>query len=100
MSDYSQFMAEHVRIAILQQAATSPAYRTNSDMLFVILSGMGLSATRDQLRTQLAWLTEQGLVTTNEAMAGLVVGTLTERGLDVAEGRATVPGVRRPGPKG
>ncbi len=47
---------------------------------------------------QLAWLAEQGLVE-NDDMGGLVVATLTQRGADVAQGRVTVPGVKRPTPR-
>jgi Fe2+ or Zn2+ uptake regulation protein len=100
MTDYSQFMAEHVRIAILRMLDEAPAWQMNSSMLRDGLSAMGLGATGDQVRTQLAWLKEQGLLHLVEALPGLLVATATERGLDVAAGRATVPGVRRPSPKG
>jgi hypothetical protein len=63
------------------------------------LPEVGLTPTRDQIKTELAWLAEQQLVT-SEDHAGLVVATLTERGLDVAEGRTVVPGVQRPSPRG
>jgi hypothetical protein len=45
----------------------------------------------------LAWLAEQGLLTT-KATGDVVVATLLARGVDVAGGRATVPGVKRPLP--
>lgn len=44
------------------------------------------------------WLAEQGLVRTEELEAGVLVAAITERGLDVAGGRAVVPGVRRAPP--
>jgi len=49
------------------------------------------------LHTDLAWLEEQGLVICQQPRAGWIV-TLTSRGGDVAEGRASVPGVARPQP--
>jgi hypothetical protein len=53
-------------------------------------------ASRDQVAADLHWLAEQGLLTAEDHEAVLVV-TLSERGADVAAGRAIVPGVRRPG---
>ena len=44
-----------------------------------------------------AWLEEQGLVSC-EDLGGIIVVKITQRGLDVAEGRAVIPGVKRPGP--
>ena len=57
----------------------------------------GHEVSLDALRTDLAWLAEQALVEVEDG-AKVVFGTLTQRGLDVAEGRAKVPGVTRPGP--
>jgi hypothetical protein len=51
------------------------------------------------IRTQLFWLQEQCLVAL-EDVAGIYVATITQRGADVATGSATVPGVKRPGPRG
>lgn len=50
---------------------------------------------RDAVRNHLSWLQEQGLITIAD-VAGCYVGTLTARGQDAAEGRATVPGVKKP----
>jgi hypothetical protein len=50
------------------------------------------------VRSEIAWLAEQGLATSDELPGGLLVATLTERGSDVASGRASVPGVQRPNP--
>ena len=99
MSGYSTFLAEHVRLAILRVLDELSEFRSNSAFLRDAVSELGLSATHDQVRTQVAWLQEQGLVTTVEALRGVLTVTATERGLDVARGRATVPGVRRPSPK-
>ena len=100
MNDFAVFMTEHVRLALLRLLNEAPGYKANSSILTDFVLNMGLSATRDQVRTQLAWLREQGLVTTEEQLPGLLVATATERGLDVANALAHVPGVRRPAPKG
>lgn len=97
--DYSEHFSMHLRIAVLRVLASAPAWRANSSILCSAVDSLGLTATRDQIRGELAWLAEQRLVTTVDH-SGLVVATLTERGVDVAEGRAVVPGVQRPTPKG
>lgn len=88
------------RLAILRFLHEDPDYRLNDSLLASALEAIGHGASRDVLRTDLAWLMEQGLVTVEEVMRSLHVATLTERGADVATGRAVVPGVKRPSPKG
>jgi hypothetical protein len=51
------------------------------------------------VRTDIEWLGEQGLVTV-ELVVSIRIATLSMRGLDVAEGRAQAPGVKRPSPRG
>src|SRR5690606_41702375 len=51
------------------------------------------SSDLDRVRTDCAWLAEQGLMTLEADVA-----TLTERGSAAALGQITVPGVRRPLP--
>jgi hypothetical protein len=51
----------------------------------------------DRIRSELTWLEEQALVSL-VSDPPLMVATLTERGYDVAQGRATVPGVEKPHP--
>lgn len=98
MSDFADYLAEHVRLDILCLLAELPGYQANSHVLTEAVSQRGFDLTRDQMRTELAWLAEQRLVTTRAPAPGLVVASATERGLDVCAGRARVPGVRRPGP--
>lgn len=98
MSAYREHFAEHLRLTILRLLAEMPSFSANSSVITDAAHEMGLVATRDIVRTELAWLAEQGLISTREPAPGLVVATTTERGLDVAAGRAIVPGVQRPGP--
>lgn len=93
----SSVFQEHLRISILRLLSGAPAYRANSSILHGETTRFGLAASRDQVKTEMAWLAEQGLIVT-EDVGGMVVATLTERGLDVAEGRAVQPGVQRPSP--
>lgn len=94
---YRDLVSADVRLVLLRLLAELPAYEANSSVLREALERYGHRISRDQVHTELAWLSEQGLVTTRE-IASVVIATLTPRGLDVAHGRAFVPGVRRPGP--
>ncbi len=96
---YADHFAKHVRLAILRFLDTAPGCRANSSILHSIVDELGLSSTRDQVKTELSWLEEQRLVTLVD-LGHMLVATLTERGSDVATGRATVPGVQRPTPRG
>ncbi len=70
----------------------------NESVLQTCLDVFGHRLGRDAVRSHLAWLDEQGLCTTKD-VSGCLVATITGRGLDVAEGRSTVPGVKRPRPR-
>ncbi|MFQ5774021.1 MAG: ArsR family transcriptional regulator [Kiloniellaceae bacterium] len=96
--DYAAHVREHIRITVLRLLANGGGgYAANESVLSDAVNRFGFNVGRDLVRTEIAWLAEQGLVT-SEAVEGLLVATLTKRGLDVAVGRASVPGVRRPGP--
>lgn len=93
---FAEFLRRDIRLVILRLLAEMPAYRANSSVLTMALERFGHSVSRDQVRTELAWLQEQGLVQCEEADV-VVVATITERGVDVSRARVTVPGVARPG---
>lgn len=96
MNEFAQFLREDQRLVILRVLAELPSYKTNSSMLVTLLDRFGHTPTRDQVKTELLWLAEQALVTV-EDVSDILVATLTERGADVAKGRARVPGVKKPG---
>jgi len=79
-----------------------PGYTINEGVLSTALRPFGHDVSRDAMRTQLAWLSEQGLlkISTVDDAGSLQVAKITARGVDVAAGRAVVPGVRRPDPEG
>ncbi|RHW17187.1 ArsR family transcriptional regulator [Sphingomonas gilva] len=89
----------HLRLTLLRVLANAPSYCANSSILAEAVGMMGLRASRDQVRSELAWLREQRLVTIEEPSPALLVACITERGLDVSSGASTVPGVQRPSPK-
>ena len=90
---------EHLRLTLLRFLSGAQGYKANSSILHSAAEDFGLSASRDQIKTELAWLCEQGLVNCHD-LAGLTVASLTQRGLDVTAGRCTVPGVQRSSPVG
>ncbi|MGA5655250.1 ArsR family transcriptional regulator [Rahnella contaminans] len=67
----------------------------NESVLQSCLETYGHKVSRDETRTHMSWLAEQGLISL-EDVCGCLIGNLTGRGQDVAEGRTTVPGVKKP----
>jgi Fe2+ or Zn2+ uptake regulation protein len=94
---FHELMAAERRLEILQVLAESAEYTAHEGLLQAVLSRAGLPSSLDQLASELAWLEEQGLLQ-SEPFHGLIIAHLTPRGLDVATGRARVPGVQRPRP--
>lgn len=98
MNKFVHYLTAERRLVILRILAEMPVYRANSSVLHSMLADWALESSRDQVRTELRWLEEQQLLTIEEAGDGAVLlATLTERGADVAAGRARVDGVKRPG---
>jgi Fe2+ or Zn2+ uptake regulation protein len=98
--EYKKVFSEHLRITILRMLAEQPDYTLNDSMIRDIVPSYGFRPSRDFIRTQLAWLAEQGLVRMDTTKDGCCVVRLAERGEEVARGYATVPGVKRPFPGG
>ena len=97
MNKFADLVAEDQRLRILQLLDQAEGYDLSDRIVSDALAGIGHRPSTDKLRAELAWLEEQGLVTTH-TVGSIVVATATARGLDVAHGRARVPGVKRPGP--
>jgi hypothetical protein len=94
--NFAEYLRHDVRLVILRVLVELPAYRANSSVLTMALERFGHAATRDQVKSELRWLEEQGLLSIDD-IGAVLVATLTERGGDVARGRSKVPGVARPG---
>ena len=92
-----QLMQAHQRLVILRCLSEVPGYDLNESIIQDSLDLYGLDISRDALRTQLAWLDEQGCISLKE-LSGTQLATLNSRGLDVVNGRAKVPGIKRPRP--
>jgi hypothetical protein len=94
---YAEFEARDRRLVLLRALEAAAQYRANAFLLHRYCQSLGHAVSVDRLEQDLAWLAEQGLVTL-QSPDGVTVVTATARGLDVAAGRATVPGVARPAP--
>lgn len=92
---YSDAVSADQRLVILEALEQDSGYSHNEHVLRSMLEATGHHVSRDMLRSQLAWLEEQGLVTV--ALVGETrVAKLTGRGEDAARGNARIPGVARP----
>lgn len=97
--DYKDLRCEDERLVILRALQMDAgAYTANESILHDILGAFGHKVSRDRVKTQLAWLQEQGLVKLQDAY-GCLIATLTCRGIEVATGVVTTPGVKRPRPR-
>lgn len=93
---FKDHLIEDMRLVVLRSLSEMPQYRSNSSVLHSFITRYGHSFSRDQLRTQLHWLVEQGLIEIEDDLGNVLVVKLTERGDDVAHGRITTHGVKRP----
>ena len=96
--DFVTHWRKHLRITILRLLAAAPGYCLNESLLHGHLPRLSFSCTRDQVRTEISWLGQQGLVHV-ESEGDLLIASLSTAGLDVAEGRGTHPDVQRPSPR-
>ncbi len=94
---FAQFQEADRRLVILKGLEGAVQYRANAFLLRRFCDSLGHVVSADRLEADLQWLREMDLVTLDTS-TGVTVATLTARGLDVATGRATVPGVQRPQP--
>lgn len=95
---WERHLSEHRRLGMLRILDAAPGHSCNESLLHDAVLSLGVITTRDQIRTELTWLAEQGLVATTE-LGGLVIARITQRGMEVAKGLTTVPGVKRPSPE-
>lgn len=86
-----EILRKMTRFQILRMANKMPS-RTNSSILQSMLKQAGYTFTRDQVKSEIRWLEQQGLLEVEQIESVLVVG-ITERGEDVANGLAKVDGI-------
>lgn len=97
MSRLADIVSADRRLAILRILEGSAEYRANLYLVQRMLANIGHSASLDTVKTDMSWLAEQGLLEL-ESVGDVSIPQLLARGIDVACGRTTVPGVARPMP--
>ncbi|EPN2556395.1 ArsR family transcriptional regulator [Escherichia coli] len=95
----SDFITEDQRLVILRSLADYNG-ELGESVLQDCLDDYGHRVSRYTVHTHIAWLAEQGLVRKRTLVNGYFIAELTGRGQDVAEGRASVPGVKKPRARG
>lgn len=90
-----RLLTEHRRLAVLRHLEKSSEFTSNASILIDVVNGVGVGTNHDQMIAALAWLDEQELIEMVDH-GHLVVAVATARGADVATGRTTHPGVKRP----
>jgi hypothetical protein len=93
MSAAQRIVEQDRRRAMLAVLLVAPGFKFPVRAVRQGVEAMGYVLSLDLVRTDIAWLAEQGLV----EQADDVV-TLTDRGNDVVMGRVAQPGVKRPEP--
>lgn len=97
---YRDFITEDRRLAELRFLAEDNDYSLNDSVMQTALEQIGHSVSREVIWADFAYLEELGLIRVDKPLDGRVtVARLTPRGEDVARGRATVPGVKKPRPE-
>ncbi len=95
---YADVLTADRRLCILRLVSASPNWRVSAAPIAAALPQFGHAISHDTLTADLFWLDEQRLIDLSE-IGGLLVATGRQRGVDVANGVARHPGVRRPGPE-
>lgn len=96
MARYS-IQQEQRRLAVLQLLQKEPGYRLNDAIICDLLTQLGQASPLSLVRTELAWLEQNGQLTTQE-LPGCTVAILLEAGAETALGASMVPGIARPRP--
>lgn len=93
---FANFLAADRRLSILRVLQEMPGCRCNHIVMQAALAALGHDVSRDTVAADAVWLDGQRLLDARETESGVLVMTLLGYGADVAAGRTTVPGVRRP----
>ena len=93
---YKERLRENLRRVVLDLLEQAAGYDLSADMIMLGLKEFAHHPSADQLKTELNWLAEQGYLNVDERGFGVLAAKLTQRGADVTQGRAAVPGVAKP----
>ena len=93
-----QLMRADARRAILQALAQDRGYSLNHAILRAAVDrATAITLEEGEVREHLSWLEDRGAVTTEE-VPPFTLAKLTDYGLSLARGHATLDGVSRPTP--
>lgn len=95
---YAKEVSRHRRLTILRFLSDSPEYTSNAALLQSVCAEFGIASTRDQIKTEILWLEQNGFVTSQDN-ADFIVATATQSGLEIASGLTKHPGIIRPRPE-
>lgn len=98
MSYLTTVVQPHLRLTILRALAQEPNRTCNDSTLVDVAKIYGIDRGRDLVRQEIRWLEGLGAVRVQE-VGGTLIVTALERGVDHAEGRVVLEGVRRPSPE-
>lgn len=96
--DYPQLLAQDRRLSILRLLNDSGG-GLNDSIAQSALDTLGLPSAREDIRDDFEWLAKAKLVVHEAVSPTLATVKITQRGVDVALGRARVEGVKRPSPE-
>ena len=85
-----------LRLIILRALADEANYSHNDSILTTIAQSFGVDRGRDFVRNEIRWLENIGAVSVRE-MGSVLIVTATQRGVDHAQRRIVIEGVKRPG---
>lgn len=90
---YFDAVMRDVRLSVLSILSQAPEGSMGIGLLDRVLDEMPSErVARDELEAQVAWLEREKLVTT-QRISGVTLVQITQRGIDVASGQLSVPGV-------
>lgn len=95
MNAFERHLAEDRRLCILRLLSDTGG-TANDSVLHTALEALGhRQRSRDDIRADIRFLIDAGLAV-DEWIGTVMVVTITKRGVEVAEGRVTVEGVKKP----
>lgn len=95
MSSFKEHLAQDRRLCILR-LLTETGGTANDSVLHTALEALGhRRQPRSAIRADIQFLAQNGLVK-EEWLKTVLISTITERGVNVAEGREEVEGIKKP----
>lgn len=95
---FAEALAQDRRLAILKLIVEASGHANESVLRNGLeLLGHNAALTRQAVREDLQFLEERALVKLNWYEDKIAVAHITERGVEVSEGRVLIEGVKRPG---